>query len=266
MILETTEVSGMKAQGCQQRRRVLLGLTALASGIASRSLWAQESRISVVTEEWPPYNYIESGVVKGFSVEIVQAILKRLNEDIQIQLFPSMRASYMLNTLPGTLFITMFRTPERETQYKWIGPLDNGAIYFYKRKDNPLQLSSLEDAKKVKVICSRHAGLVLNTLKAAGFNNLESSATDGFSVYKKLILKRCDLGISDAPLGVKYLLKQMGYPTDAVVQTAVRVIDSPLYIACSKDIPDQVIALWQKALDDMKASGAYAKIHAKYND
>lgn len=248
-----------------ERRITMLGLGLLASHFSASAVWADESTINVVTEEWVPYNYSENGSLKGFSVEIVQSIAKQLNENIQIQLFPSMRASHMLNNLPGTMFITMFRTPEREDKYKWIGPVDNGVIYFYKKKENPLPISNMEDAKKVKVIACRHGGLVLNALKAAGFHNLDTSSTDGASVYKKLLIDRCDLGISDTPLGVKYLLKQMGYSGDAVVQTAVKVIDLPLYIACSKDIPDKVIALWQKALDEMKASGLYAKVHTKYS-
>lgn len=249
-----------------ERRITILGLSFLASNFYLPSLWAKENKINIVTEEWAPYNYSENGSLRGLSVEIVQHIIQRLKGNIHIQLYPSMRAAHMLNNVPGTMLITMFRTPEREDKYKWIGPLDDGAIYFHKKKGNPLVISNLEDAKKVKKIACRHGGLVFNTLKAAGFNNLDSSSTDGTSVYKKLLLDRCDLGISDTPLGVKHLLRQMDYPTDALVQTAVKVIESTLYIACSKDISDDEIKLWQKTLDEMKASGLYAKIHKKYSE
>lgn len=249
-----------------ERRFILQGVALFASPFPASCVWAQDGKIGIVTEEWAPYNYTENGMLKGFSVEIVRSIIQRLNGgNIPIQLFPSMRAGQMVRTQPGTMMITMFRTPEREAQFKWIGPLDTGAIYLYKKKGNPLRVASLEDAKKVKRIACRHGGVVLDTLRAAGFNNLDASSTDGASVYKKLLLGRCDLGISDTPLGVKYLLKQMGAPTDAVQPTVVKIIESPLYIACSKDIPDQTIALWQRELDEMKTTGLYAKIHAKYN-
>jgi polar amino acid transport system substrate-binding protein len=247
-----------------ERRMALLGVGLLA-GPWPFYAWSQGMKITVLTEEWAPYNYTENGVFKGFSVEVVQSIIQQANVDAQMQIYPSMRASNMLNTLPDIMFISMFRTPEREEKYKWIGPLDTGAISFYKKKGSPLQITSLEDAKKVPRIACRHGGLVFNTLKAAGFENLDASSTDGNSVYKKILLNRCDLGISDTPLGVKYLLKQMDYPTDALVQTPVKVVEFPLYIACSKDMPDAIISLWQKTLDAMKASGQYAKIHARYN-
>jgi polar amino acid transport system substrate-binding protein len=233
---------------------------------AIASLGAQEKPLTIVTEEWAPYNFTDNGTLTGFSVEIVQAIVKELKANYTVQVFPSMRASQMLNDGPRTMMITMLRTKEREGLYKWVGPLGDGAIYLYKKKGSALVVSTLEDAKKVQLIACRNAGLVTNTLKAAGFTNLDASATDGASIYKKLLLDRCDLGISDAPLGVKYQLKKLGYPADALTQTAVKVVESPMYIACSKDIPDSEIALWQKALDKVKASGDYEAIQKKYNN
>ncbi len=249
-----------------ERRTTLLGLVSLLVSMSSGALWAEEKKLSVVTEEWAPYNFLEDGVLKGFSVEVVQSIMERLNLKIAIDMYPSMRTTLMLGSVPGTMMITMLRTPEREDKYKWIGPLGDGAIYFYKKQGNPIEISSLEDAKKVKLIGCRHAGLVLSTLKSAGFHNLDPTSTDGESVYKKLLLERCDLAISDTPLGVKHILKKLGLPANALVQTAVKLVGAPLYIACSTDIADREIALWQKALDGLKASGVFAAIQKKYSE
>lgn len=228
------------------------------------SAWAANPKLKIVTEEWAPYNYSEAGVPKGFSVEIVQAIAQSLGTDIDIQLLPSMRAKASLESNQRTMLITMLRTPERETQYKWIGPLGDSAIYFYKREGSPLAIATLEDAKKVSSICARQGGLAISRLRAAGFTNLDAGASDGKTVYKMLIFGRCDLAVSDSPLGVSHLLKQMNYPLDAVVQTPVKLLTSSAYIACSKDIPDTEIARWQMALDKLKASGAFQTILKKY--
>ncbi len=106
---------------------------------------------------------------------------------------------------------------------------------------------------------------MLDSLKAAGFTNLDPTSTDGESVYRKLLLDRCDLAISDTPLGVRYLLKKMNQPGNALVQTPVKLVGAPLYIACSADISDVEIARWQKALDGMKTSGLFAEIQKKYH-
>ena len=249
-----------------ERRATLRGLTVLIGTTLTAALWAEEKKLSVVTEEWAPYNFTEDGVLKGFSVEVVQAILERLNLKISIDVYPSMRTTLMLGSVPGTMMITMLRTPEREEKYKWIGPLGDGAIYFYKKNGSPLEITSLDDAKKVRLIACRHAGLVFNTLKSTGFTNLDPTSTDGESVYKKLLLDRCDLAISDTPLGVKHVLKKLSLPANALVQTHVKLVGAPLYIACSTDIPDRDIALWQKTLDGLKASGVLAALQKKYSE
>lgn len=242
-------------------------MIALAAGCAlAGACWAAEQKLSIVTEEWAPYNYSEDGAIKGFSVEIVRAIAQGLNADIDIQLLPTMRAKASLEGNKRTMLITMLRTPERETKYKWIGPLGDSAIYFYKRKGNPLGVATLEDAKSVRSICSRQGALTTSRLLAAGFTNLETGASDGTAVYRMLIFGRCDLAVSDSPLGVVHLLKQMNYPPDAVVQTPVKLISSPIYIACSKDIPDAEIARWQAALDKLKSSGVFQAILKKYSE
>lgn len=227
---------------------------------------AQPQPVTLLTEEWAPYNYSEQGRLVGFSVEIVRAMLKELKVDGEIELLPGLRAIRMLNSNPRTMMLTILRTPEREQRYKWIGPLGDGEIYFYKRKGDPLVVASLDDAKKVRMIACRNAGLVHDELLKKGFANLEATATNGEAIYRKLLAGRCELGVSDAPIGVAHLLKKWGFPPDTIVPTSVKVVSSPLYIACSKDIPDSEIAAWQAALDRLKASGEFGSIRRKYGE
>ncbi|APW44044.1 hypothetical protein RS694_16890 [Rhodoferax saidenbachensis] len=238
-------------------RRIWCVIAFVFLSVLVESSWADDEKLNIVTEEWAPYNYSENGSLKGFSVDIARAIAKDLKADIEIQIFPSMRAKLMLEGNPRTMMITMLRTAEREEKYKWVGPLVDSSIYFYKKKGDPLVISTLEDAKKVHSICTRQAGLVFDRLVAAGFSNLNPSAAKGSSIYKMLINGRCDLAISDSPLGVIHVLKQMNYSLEAVVRTPVKFVELPAYIACSKDIPDAEITRWQKALDKIKVSDAY---------
>lgn len=227
---------------------------------------SESEKLIVLTEEWAPYNYMVDGQLTGFSVEIVQHIIRDLGADVALELYPSMRASYMLNNEPRRLFISMFKTKERENQYQWIGPLVDSSIYFYKKKGSPLVIESLEDAKQVDMISTRHAGLVYNKLKKAGFRNLDNVSVQAKNVYEKLLHGRTDLGISESPLGTKHILRELNYPVDALVQTNVKVVDSSLYIAASKDIADSEIALWQTSLDKLKASGVYDQVLRKYHE
>lgn len=221
---------------------------------------ASNAAMTLITEEWPPYNYVERGRLTGVSVKIVQALQQELGRRDPIQVYPSQRAKLILESRSRTMMFSMFRTPQRETLYKWIGPIGRDAIYFYQRGGSPLQIRTLQDAKAVSVIASRQAGLVFNILTADGFTNLDSSAYSSKQVYGKLLRGRAELAISDSPLGVRYLLKQMGLPADALQQTPVKVVESDLYIAASLDFPDTEIALWQQALDRLKARGELERL------
>ncbi len=135
-----------------------------------------------------------------------------------------------------------------------------------KTEDVPIvKITSIEDAKKAGVIASRHAGLVHQRLKAAGFDNLDDTAVQGLEVYKKLLAGRSDLGISDAPLGVKHALKEIGQSVDALTQTPVKILTSALYIAANKKISVQEISRWQKSFDRLKENGIYDQILKKYS-
>lgn len=240
-------------------------LLAVLCGISASALCGQSAEIRVLTEEWAPYNYIENDRIAGLSVEIVQELLSRLEMRQDIQLLPGVRAKHMLDSEDDVVFFSMYRTPERETLYKWIGPVDTGSISFYKRSGDPRRFETLEDAKKADVIACRHAGIVPDLLLAWGFANLDRSATSSSQVYKKLFYGRVDLAVSDTDLGVKHELKMMGAPLDSFEKTPVMILEADLYIAFSKNFPEAIYDEWKKAFDAMRQDGTLAEISRRHH-
>ena len=224
---------------------------------------AQEKELEIITEDWAPYNYLENGVVTGFSVEIVQAIMAELGESYIISLYPGARGESMLDNLPNILSFSLFRTPAREEQYKWIGPISKEAIYFYKRKNDIRTFKTFSDIEKVNKISVAHKGLVLSFVEAKGLTNLHKMPKLE-AQFRHVLMGRADLSVNATPLGVAYYLKKLNKPTDALVKTQVKLLEFPLYIACSKKIPDSVINKWQRAFEKVKTSGQYQRIYSKY--
>lgn len=224
---------------------------------------APSASLTIITEEWPPLNYTENGEIKGFATEVIRLVMKELKVNYPIVVLPGNRGSNLLHKGSRVMFYSYILTPERKSLHKWIGPFGDEAIYFYKRKGSKLQINSLEDAKKVRSVCCRDAGLVFNYLKKAGFKNLDVGV-DPTGIYLKTIHGRCDLAIGETAGGVAYWLKKSNLSPDLLEQTPVKVSDSPLYIATSKDIPDEEIMRWQKALDKVKATREYARLYREY--
>ena len=244
-------------------KKIFFMVLSCVSMIGISQAIAEGGTLTIITEDWPPYNYEENGEVKGFSTEIVQAILKELNLSYEIQLLPGARGEKLLDEGAHVMNFSLFRTSERKNQYKWIGPIAEDAVYFYKKKGNPIDIQTLEDAKNVKRVACRHKGLVFNVLQKEGFTNL-ALTTNPDDIIKKVVMRRVDLSVSETPLGVKYWLRKLNFPADALEQTPVKLVEFPLYIACTKDIPDEVIQQWQEALEHIKASEMYTQIYNKY--
>jgi len=242
---------------------LLTSLFVAHSAPASEEVSAPPLRI--ITEEWPPFNYSEDGEIKGFSTEVVKLVMKELNLDYKLEIMPGGRGVKTLNTGPRVMFYSFIMTPERKPLYKWIGPFGGQALYFFKRKGSQLQITTLEDAKKVKSVCCRDKGLVYTSLKMAGFKNLDVGVNPE-GIYIKTIRGRCDLAIGETSWGVAYWLKKSNLSPDLLEQTPVKVMSSPLYIVVSKDVPDKEIFVWQQALEKVKASSEYSKLHHTYID
>ncbi|WP_028864608.1 substrate-binding periplasmic protein [Psychromonas aquimarina] len=219
--------------------------------------------LQLITEEWAPYNYLDGKKISGFSVEVVRAVMEELGDDYPVQVYPAARGILMLDNMPNIMNFSIFRTPERESKYKWIGPLSDDAVFFYKRKYEPRIFSSINDIKSVNAVSVPASGVILSYVEKQGITRLTKSQKKEHQLT--LLLKgRVDLFIGVTPLGLSYYLKKINAPADSVVKTQVKLLRFPLYIACSKEIPDSVIDKWQSALNKVKSSGRYQQIYNKY--
>jgi polar amino acid transport system substrate-binding protein len=161
----------------------------IAGGTVSCALAA--TPLTVVTEEFAPYSYVERGEVSGYSTEVVRAALGRAGIDYQIQIYPWARALQMATARPNVLIYSIVRTPQRETQFNWIATIAPRNVYLYKlaaRQD--IQLHALADLKPYRIAANR-GDVVEEQLHQLGLT-ADLSAKDVFSL-QKLLAGRVDL-------------------------------------------------------------------------
>lgn len=118
----------------------------------SNSLLIQSSlaNIQVVTEEYPPFNYMENGSVAGNSTVVVKKVFELAGLKPDIQLMPWARAYNIAQSTPGTVIYSIVKTEAREKLFKFIGPINKMESAFFSTKTlaNTIKLSSLNDAKQ----------------------------------------------------------------------------------------------------------------------
>lgn len=216
---------------------------------------------TVITENRPPYNYIEKGRVTGSSTEVARELLRRLGIESKIQIMPWARGYTQLKEQPNVaLFSTTF-TPGRKDLFRWVGPICRITSGFYARQGSGVHPVSLEDAAKVRGVATYREDVFESELRNLGFSNLESSNSPT-SNLKKLISGRVDLWLIDN-IGSSWIAEAIGVDPEAIEMVLpFRTYD--LFIALSGETPPSVVSKWQAVLDDMKRDGTLERISRKW--
>lgn len=218
----------------------------------------------VVTEEWAPYNYEENNQLTGMATEIVRAIMTLTGDDFELVLLPSMRTTHVLQTRPKTIMYSLFRTPEREPLYKWVGPIVEESIHPYQLATAAQPVNSLEQLLRAPQISTRHAGLIPEMLQSLGFKNLDRSAAESQQLYRMLLAGRTDIIVGDTDAGVSYYSRQLSIAPGTLRQIPIELYRASLYIAFSRDCDDKLLAAWARALEQLRHSGELQRIQRRY--
>ncbi|MEK2646268.1 substrate-binding periplasmic protein [Bdellovibrio sp. BCCA] len=239
-------------------RVLLIVFLMLLSQISS----AQNSRLRILTENWPPVTYEKSGAPQGMAVELTQLLQKRMNSNDLIEVVPWPRGYELVKTKPNVLLFTMTRTPEREKLFTLLGPIANGEIALYTRRSFPTEFHTLDEIRE-KFTIGVHRGTVFQkTLEEYDFKNIVP-VNSPISNLKMLMAGRVDFICEDA-LVIKELLKEAGYPADASQKAFSLLKKSSLYFAFSRGTPKETVEKWQRAFTDVKKNGEFKTLHQKW--
>ena len=207
---------------------------------------------------------VESAGMRAFYVEFVKTLLEELDQPARIESVPLKRGLIMLQSGQAQALFNLVRTPEREDQFKWVGPLEQGISFFHESSQRPTGITSLEDARRVKGICVLNGGVHESELVRLGFSNLVD-ANSYTRCFAMLIYGRVDL--TPATRVRSRALQAEGIAPaeiETIVPTPVILLESQGFIAFSRSTPDQTIQEWQATLERLKAHGVYDSLRARY--
>lgn len=219
---------------------------------------AQTSRLTLTTETSAPYSMRDGERVSGISTDMVRAILDRAGVGYSIDLLPWKRAYTAALQGQDTCVYSTTRLPERERQFKWVGPIGHGEWVLMARAGRRFDLRSLEDARRYR-IGTYNGDARDQFLRERGFS--VDPAQNDLVNPRKLMLDRIDLwAASTRRSGTT--LERLGYAGKIVpVLTFNRV---ELYLACNRAVPDALVARMNTALAAMERDGSTLAIHRKY--
>ncbi len=227
------------------------------------TVWAEAAELRIVTEEFPPYNYFENGKLTGISTEVVQAVLKEVGAETEIEVYPWARAYKVASEHKNVLIYSIGRIKEREELFNWVGVIAPCNLCLFKLKERKdINIQVLEDARKYEIGVLRE-DMCLQYLLNKGFVIKTVTNADENSI-RMLMKNRVDL-IPFDELGFAYKIKILGFnPSDFEKIFFLEELSGGLYMAFSKQTSENLTEKFRNALDRIKADGTYNLIINKY--
>ncbi len=223
---------------------------------------SEQPCIRVVTEDFPPFNYLNSQKeLDGQSVKIVKEIMRRTNQEAKIELMTWQDAYSLAKQGPNTIIFSIARTTERENDFKWAGPIGFWEYGFYSQKNTSINIQSLEGAKTSNSVCVVENDARHQILTANNFSNLVLVVND-MQCAKLISDGQVDLWFGSSTNFNDVISNANLSQDEFKYQYVLRQGD--IYIAFSKDTPDGLVLKWQEVVDELKQDGTIKTIEYFY--
>ena len=218
-------------------------------------------KLRIVTEHLPPYQIAQNGsLVGGASSLIMNELLKRAGIKSRVEVLPWARALKIAESEKNVLIFSIVRSPERESQFKWIGQLHHMEYHFFSstlRQD--IKVENTVDALKYNVAAVR-GSFEANSLEQLGFKknvNLIYTA-DYDSAWSMVHKGRVDLFYGNSPI-IKGL-ESINWKPEQVKKHEFVVEMYDLYLAASKQTDEDLVLELSNILDGIRKEPKYKRL------
>lgn len=214
-----------------------------------------------ITEIYKPFNYTESGEIKGLAPAVLKAICRNLEIPFKVSVLPWEEGYHLARTTPGAVLFSTSMNSQRRDLFKWAGPIASLEWKFYAPAQSRLNPGSLDEAKQVRAIGVLKDYTIEQYLVNQGFTNLVY-CNDHLDAIKKLISGVIDLYPSDR-YTTEAAMKSLGQ-SEYNLKEVLPVKTELIYFAFNKEVPDQVVADFQEEIDRLKSSGYLKQLSEEY--
>lgn len=242
----------------------LLGLVLVSTGLVSPVHAAPYRFVSL---DYPPYEYVENGEIKGIAVEILEETFRLMDKELKIEIYPWARSIEMFKDGEADGIFTFFKTPEREkfTFYSREVVLHQKMSLWVRRDSTILfdgNLANLRDYRVGIVRKTSYGSKVDAAIKARQLNIYESYTID--DCLNLLLNHRIDVWVSN-DFGAVFELRQHGV-SERVKMLGPPIEVIPTYIGFSKR--KNLVKLrneFDRAFRALRESGKYEEILRRYS-
>ena len=233
--------------------------------IISTVVSADEKKMSIVCDIWPPYQISVDGHVDGFSTKVVKEVLKRM--DVEIELlkdYPWKRALYMVEkSKADALFSANFTEDRTQFAYYPDEPIVQSPWVIWSREEDDFKFNTLNDLKNKKIGVVRGYSYTPEFLEFLKTHAKVDEVTDDATNFKKLNAARVDLTVSELGNGY-HIIKNL--KLDKIVPHTDHPIKTDgLYIIFNKESVSQAfVTQFSNELKKLKKESVYQIWHEEF--
>lgn len=223
--------------------------------------------VTLVADEWCPFNCVPGSEEPGYIVEISRRIFEKAGHTLVYRVLPWKRAIIM--SREGAYTGIIGASPEEAGDFIFpeeeFGQLAND---FFVRKGNPWRFGGMDSLQSIKlgIIQGYDYTPIFNEYIRQNPDKVDTVSGEEpiWTNLKKLVNGRFDVMLSQRDI-VRHKAKKMGL-ADAIEFAGTDKVYDPIYIAFSPAIPKsaEYAALLDKGVREMRASGELAGILDRY--
>lgn len=224
---------------------------------------AENRKMVIHFEEYPPYEYTEDGEVKGINMDLMKEAFKRMDIKLSFKPMPWKRGVYELQNGGIVCLASGFKTPEREVYTFFPSePLAMENVVVVTSAVSGVEITSLEDLRGLTIGVVREYAYGHDFDSMLGLNKIE--ATSNNQLLKMLLSQRMDVAIMNKAVA-RFLAKKIGKL--AHIKFIYDVNSEPLYLLFSRARGFEAADMarrFSKELKGMREDGTFATIQMRY--
>lgn len=248
-------------------KKVLVSLLLL---LVCRYTFAFDSKsvsidLTVVAAENHLVQYLENGVNKGPTIEILQRLLTESQLKADILFMPWARAFSKAKQEPNTVILSMIRTPARESYFHWLIKVSQAARVFISLKHKPQNSVSTFQQAKGKLIAVIRNTSAHKELVAQGFSEQKNLylVSDTMQMINLFVKGRVDLLYTDPNLVLDYLEKQSEQNIEIYFPTITEEHQRNSYIAANINMDKAILSRLKAASETFQQTPYYQYLLTK---
>lgn len=213
----------------------------LLSTLGSVSLPLQAMTLTINTEEYPPFNYLDDqGQIIGSATLLLRNALRQADIEAYFRLLPWARAFTEARLRPLHCVYSTTRTREREALFDWVGPLVVNEWAAFSLADRGLSIATLDELRHLRVGGFREDA-VGDYVAAQGINVIRAPS-------EQENIARLKAGLIDVVVTGKATGEFMATKQNIALEHLFTFSSAPLYLACHLSVPDALLARLQTQL------------------